>query len=598
MRVLLRFSDAELREAVVLDDLAERLVDVLRRKSDRCIHAVLVLGERSERDLEILIALEAVERLVDERMRELASTIRAEVEEDGAVAILHALIALDDERHDELVVDAVLVACLEAGYRVVCYDALCMSDGLIGLLLAVPAMVAVHCVVAAGDRRDLADADLLALCLELLDVRLCALRRHIAAVEEGVDVDVLDALLLCHLEQCVEVALVAVYAARGNEAEQMDSAAIGLGILHDLDEDFVLEEVAVLNITRDARELLVDEAAGTDVRVTDFRVAHLAVRQADEFAGSLQVARVVVCHEAVEDRSLRSFYGIALVELTTETAAIHDDECDRCVFDLCHCGLLLLLKGTESVVDDLAEVLSLERCTADEGAIDVRLLHEILDRSRLDAAAVLDADAVSCFLAEFCCNRLADVCADFLSLLERSRLARADCPDWLISDDKLSDFFRLEASESSLDLACDEVEVDTGFALLEGLTAADDRRDASSESSMSALVDALIRLAEVTAALAVTEDAVVYADLVEHARGDLAREGTVAFPMDVLCTDVDVRAECCVSDSCESRSRRADDNRDLGVLDERSQTADEVLALDDRVVHLPVACNDRSSCHF
>lgn len=68
-----------------------------------------------------------------------------------------------------------------------------MSDGLIGLLLAVPAMVAVHCVVAAGDRRDLADADLLALCLELLEVRLCALRRHIAAVEEGVDIDVLDA---------------------------------------------------------------------------------------------------------------------------------------------------------------------------------------------------------------------------------------------------------------------------------------------------------------------------------------------------------------------------------------------------------------------
>lgn len=115
---------------------------------------------------------------------------------------------------------------------------------------------------------------------------------------------------------------------------------------------------------------------------------------------------------------------------------------------------------------------------------------------------------------------------------------------------------------------------------------------------MSALVDALIRLAEVTAALAVAEDAVVYADLVEHARGDLAREGTMAFPMDVLCTDVDVRAECCVSDSCESRSRRADDDRDLGVLDERSQTANEVLALDDRVVHLPVACNDRSSCHF
>ena len=115
---------------------------------------------------------------------------------------------------------------------------------------------------------------------------------------------------------------------------------------------------------------------------------------------------------------------------------------------------------------------------------------------------------------------------------------------------------------------------------------------------MSALVDALIRLAEVTAALAVAEDAVIYADLIEHARGNLARERAVIFPMNVLCADVDVRAECCVSDSCQSRSRRADDDRHLGILDERSQAADEVLALDDRVVHLPVACNDWSSCHF
>lgn len=94
------------------------------------------------------------------------------------------------------------------------------------------------------------------------------------------------------------------------------------------------------------------------------------------------------------------------------------------------------------------------------------------------------------------------------------------------------------------------------------------------------------------------EDTVIYADLVEHARGNLARESTVVFPMDILRTDMDVRAECCISDSCKSRSRRADNDRYLGILDERSQAADEVLALDDRVVHLPVACNNRSSCHF
>ena len=115
---------------------------------------------------------------------------------------------------------------------------------------------------------------------------------------------------------------------------------------------------------------------------------------------------------------------------------------------------------------------------------------------------------------------------------------------------------------------------------------------------MSAFVDALIRLAEVAAALAVAEDAVIYADLVEHARGDLARESAVIFPMNILCTNVDVRAKSSISNSSKSRSRRTYDNRYLCVFDERSQTANEVLALDDRVVHFPVACNNRSSCHF
>ena len=150
------------------------------------------------------------------------------------------------------------------------------------------------------------------------------------------DVDLGDALLLRHLEQRVEVTLVAVHAARGDEAHEMNRAALFLGVLHDGDERLVLEEIAVLDVARDARELLVDEAARADVRVADLRVAHLAVRQADELAGCLEVTGVIVCEEAVEDRSLRFLHRVALIELAAETAAIHDDECDRCIFEFCH----------------------------------------------------------------------------------------------------------------------------------------------------------------------------------------------------------------------------------------------------------------------
>ena len=155
----------------------------------------------------------------------------------------------------------------------------------------------VHIAQAVERDADIADADLLALRLELLEVRLRALRRHIAAVEERVDVDLGDALLLRHLEQRVEVTLVAVHAARGDEAHEMNRAALFLGILHDRDERLVLEEIAVLDVARDARELLVDEAAGADIRVTDFRVAHVTVgRKSYRCSVSLDGCVRPLCH--------------------------------------------------------------------------------------------------------------------------------------------------------------------------------------------------------------------------------------------------------------------------------------------------------------
>src|SRR5574344_2169470 len=83
---------------------------------------------------------------------------------------------------------------------------------------------------------------------------------------------------------------------------------------------------------------------------------------------------------------------------------------------------------TGLVVNDLAEVFCLQGSAANECTVDIRLLHEVSNRSRFYAAAVLDTDCISARLAKYLSNSLADMSADFLSLLERSRLARADSP--------------------------------------------------------------------------------------------------------------------------------------------------------------------------
>ena len=285
MCVLLRLSDAQLRIAEILHILTERVVDLLGRERHECIHARLVLRERRERDLQRLIALEAVKLLIHKCMRELTRTIGTEVVEDRAVAVLHAGISLDHERDDELIRHALgLLARVGVGGkhavdRRLCRRLrLCMRNRLIGKLLALPAVIAIHRVVAAADRRDLADTDLRRLFLDCREVFRRALGRHIAPIEECVNPDLGQPLALCKLEHAEEMIVMAVHAARRNKSHDVQGTAALLHAAYNREQRLVLEEVAVLDVARDARELLIDDAPRADVCVTDLGVAHLPMR--------------------------------------------------------------------------------------------------------------------------------------------------------------------------------------------------------------------------------------------------------------------------------------------------------------------------------
>ena len=69
--------------------------------------------------------------------------------------------------------------------------ALAVDERIIGVLEAVPALVAVHRVIAAHDGRDLADAELTALFHGLCDKIASRGRGRVAPVEEGVDIHAL-----------------------------------------------------------------------------------------------------------------------------------------------------------------------------------------------------------------------------------------------------------------------------------------------------------------------------------------------------------------------------------------------------------------------
>ena len=277
-------------------------------------------------------------------MRELTRAVGAEVVKNCAVTVLHAGISRDNKRHDELIRDTLgLLARIGIGGEQTDHRRLCrglclrVCNRLIGELFTFPAMIAVHRVVASADRCNPSDVDLGCLPLNCLEILLRALGRHIAAVEECMDPNLGQPLALCEFEHAEEMIVVAVDAARRDEPHDVQRSAARLHPAHNREQCLVLEKVAVPDIARDARQLLVDYAARTDIGVSDLGVSHLPVRQADILAGCIDLIVLVFFQQAVDHRRLCHCDRVVLEIVRVAVAeAVHDDERHRGVFKFCH----------------------------------------------------------------------------------------------------------------------------------------------------------------------------------------------------------------------------------------------------------------------
>ena len=210
---------------------------------------------------------------------------------------------------------------------------LIFGEEFVGGLDAFPAVVAVHGVEAADHGGDAADAEFLAFGFEGGDEAFGAGGGGVAAVGDGVDHDAVagEILLLGHFEEGVGVFLVGVDAAVGAEAEDVDFGLVLFGVGEGVDEGAVGEEpppVALADAAGDAHGFLIDDAAGADVLVADFGVAHDAFGEADIFAGGVDEDVGVVAHEAVGDGVLGEFDGVVGVHFGVGVfaPAIADDK--------------------------------------------------------------------------------------------------------------------------------------------------------------------------------------------------------------------------------------------------------------------------------
>ena len=145
------------------------------------------------------------------------------------------------------------------------------------------------------------------------------------------DEDAGKAVVCGELEESVEVALVRVDSAVGDEAEDVESVVILCRELNRVGEDGVGEEAAVLDGGVAAGDVHVDDAPGAEVEVADLGVTHLPVGEADVVLAGADEGVGVGAEEVVVGGFTGESDGVS-IGLGAVTPAVEDGEDDRFIW--------------------------------------------------------------------------------------------------------------------------------------------------------------------------------------------------------------------------------------------------------------------------
>ena len=314
--VFFGLGDAEVAEIGVGHDVGEEVIHALRGDDDGELEVLVVLGHADVVEVfgdgvegDLGVEFESLGEIVSlaadgiggeagvagEDAGDLADAICAVVEVDDDIFVADeadgvALLVGAGEGRDELVGDAAVVKVLDAvgGVGVDAAFGMAGDHGVEGLFFFFPAEVAVHGVVASADAGEVADADLLELLLQLLEVAEAAVGHGVTAVHEGMDEDAREFVLGGQAEECVEMTLVGVDATVGEQANEVEAAAFLPSQLAGTGEGGVGKEGAVGDGGVDAGHVHADDASGADIEVAYLGVAHLAVGEADEVIAGVE----------------------------------------------------------------------------------------------------------------------------------------------------------------------------------------------------------------------------------------------------------------------------------------------------------------------
>ena len=250
--------------------------------------------------------------LLSEDNSELLGAVVAEVEENHHVAFLDAAIyCAVNNGLDELIGHALVIALLDSLHHVVALATLAMHELVVGQTDALPALVAVHGIVAASDSCHHAGT-LGAMLLELCHKALAALGVGVATVHKAVDIHLAKPILLGDVAQRKKVVERTMNATIAGKTHEVDGFSCLLGIAESVNDLGISQNRLVANCLVDFHEVLINHASAANVQMPHLAVAHLPVGQSHVLATGLQLAVRIVFQQGVPIGRWSRENGVAL----------------------------------------------------------------------------------------------------------------------------------------------------------------------------------------------------------------------------------------------------------------------------------------------
>ena len=311
MRIFLRFRRSELAQPSLRHHLAQQAIEGFGREGHCQGQALFVLGEGDHVEGADQLAPKLFEVRQHQGPNQLAHPVGSEVEAD------HPIPGVDQpwsqaHRFEELIADLLGVGSMDGVDGAEFGDGAGFGVEAVGLLGAIPAVVAVHGPVAAAEGGDAADPCPLDLLLHLGHETGGAARIGVAAIGDHVHTHVFEPSLGCPVQQTSQVVDVAVHPTVGTEPDQMEAAFPLQQLVCQRVEGWVGVDAAVSDGLADAHQLLADDPTRADGEVADLRVAHLVVGQTHGAAAGFDQGVGVGMPEGVHHRCAGCTNGVVL----------------------------------------------------------------------------------------------------------------------------------------------------------------------------------------------------------------------------------------------------------------------------------------------